>query len=122
MAWACFCWRGGGGFVSASLSLTFGVAVLCGCLNFGGFRNVSYNTCGGLPPRRRCIGGLLHGVSCSSLAELPDPTMDAEEGCSLTGLHEMREFAREICLRSRKQGSAYLLLSFGEPGTLEEEC
>ncbi|KAJ1114462.1 hypothetical protein NDU88_002699 [Pleurodeles waltl] len=61
IAWACFCWRDGGGFVFASLSLTFGVADLCGCLNFGGFRAVGHNSCGGIPRPRRCIGGLLHG-------------------------------------------------------------
>ncbi|KAJ1175674.1 hypothetical protein NDU88_000961 [Pleurodeles waltl] len=37
IVWAYFCWRDGGGFAFASLSLTFGVADLCGCLNFGGF-------------------------------------------------------------------------------------
>ncbi|KAJ1190787.1 hypothetical protein NDU88_000106 [Pleurodeles waltl] len=61
IAWACFCWRGGGGFIFASLTLTFGVADLCGCLNFSGFRDVCHNSCGGIPLPRRCIGGLLHG-------------------------------------------------------------
>ncbi|KAJ1174811.1 hypothetical protein NDU88_000102 [Pleurodeles waltl] len=59
IAWSCFCWRDGGGFVFASLSLTFGVADLCGCLNFVRFRDVGHNSCGGIP--RRCIGGLLRG-------------------------------------------------------------
>ncbi|KAJ1216220.1 hypothetical protein NDU88_003826 [Pleurodeles waltl] len=59
--WACFCWRDGGGFVIASLSLTFGVADLGGCLNFGGFRAVGHNSCGGIPRPGRCIGGLLYG-------------------------------------------------------------
>ncbi|KAJ1091181.1 hypothetical protein NDU88_004308 [Pleurodeles waltl] len=59
MVWAYFCWRDGVGFVFASLSLTFGVADLCGCLNFGGFRDVGHNNRGGTP--RRCVGGLLHG-------------------------------------------------------------
>ncbi|KAJ1109026.1 hypothetical protein NDU88_006395 [Pleurodeles waltl] len=40
IVWADSCWRDGGGFVIASLSLTFGVADLCGCLYFGGFRDV----------------------------------------------------------------------------------
>ncbi|KAJ1185899.1 hypothetical protein NDU88_002685 [Pleurodeles waltl] len=59
IVWAYFCWRDGVGFVFASLSLTFGVADLCGCLTFGGFRDVGHNSCGGIP--RRCVGGLLHG-------------------------------------------------------------
>ncbi|KAJ1104973.1 hypothetical protein NDU88_002381 [Pleurodeles waltl] len=59
IVWAYFCWRDGGGFDIASLSLTFGVADLCGCLNFGGFRTVGHNSCGGIP--RWCVGGLLHG-------------------------------------------------------------
>ncbi|KAJ1168923.1 hypothetical protein NDU88_000835 [Pleurodeles waltl] len=58
---AYFCWHDGGGFVFDSLSLTFGVADLCGCLNFGGFRDVSHNSCGRIPQPRRCVGGLLHG-------------------------------------------------------------
>ncbi|KAJ1139191.1 hypothetical protein NDU88_005566 [Pleurodeles waltl] len=61
MVWAYFCWRDDGGFVFASLSLTFGVADLCGCLNFGGFRAVGHNSCGGFPRVRRCVGGVLHG-------------------------------------------------------------
>ncbi|KAJ1123160.1 hypothetical protein NDU88_001633 [Pleurodeles waltl] len=61
IAWACFCWRDGGAFVFASLSLTFGVADLCGCLNFCGFRDVGHNSCGGIPRPWQCIGGLLHG-------------------------------------------------------------
>ncbi|KAJ1115014.1 hypothetical protein NDU88_003242 [Pleurodeles waltl] len=61
IVWAYFCCRDGGGFVFASLSLTFGVADLCGCLNFGGFRDVGHNGCGGIPQPRRCVGGLQHG-------------------------------------------------------------
>ncbi|KAJ1201392.1 hypothetical protein NDU88_005203 [Pleurodeles waltl] len=61
IVWAYFCWRDGGGFVLASLSLTFGVVDLCGCLTFGGFRDVGHNSCGGIPRPRRCVGGLLHG-------------------------------------------------------------
>ncbi|KAJ1125370.1 hypothetical protein NDU88_003802 [Pleurodeles waltl] len=43
IVWAYSCWRDGGGFVIASLSPTFGVADLCGCLDFGGFRAVGHN-------------------------------------------------------------------------------
>ncbi|KAJ1143665.1 hypothetical protein NDU88_009970 [Pleurodeles waltl] len=60
IVWAYFCWRDGGGFVIASLSLTFGVADLCGCLNFGGFRAVGHNDRCGIPLPQRCVGGLLH--------------------------------------------------------------
>ncbi|KAJ1199397.1 hypothetical protein NDU88_003233 [Pleurodeles waltl] len=61
IVWAYFCWRDGEGFVFASLSLTFGVADLCGCLNFGGFRAVGHNDRGGIPLPQWCVGGLLHG-------------------------------------------------------------
>ncbi|KAJ1082242.1 hypothetical protein NDU88_002410 [Pleurodeles waltl] len=61
IGWAYFCWRDGGGFVFASLSLTFGVADLCGCLNVGGFRAVGHNDRGGIPLPWRYVGGLLHG-------------------------------------------------------------
>ncbi|KAJ1153610.1 hypothetical protein NDU88_006369 [Pleurodeles waltl] len=60
IAWAYFCWRDGGGFVFASFSLTFGVADLCGCLNFDGFRDVGHNSCCGFPRAQLCVGGLLH--------------------------------------------------------------
>ncbi|KAJ1214318.1 hypothetical protein NDU88_001937 [Pleurodeles waltl] len=60
IVWAYSCCREGGGFVIASLSLTFGVAGLCGCLTFGGFQAVGHNSCGGIPRLRRCVGGLLH--------------------------------------------------------------
>ncbi|KAJ1204129.1 hypothetical protein NDU88_007910 [Pleurodeles waltl] len=59
IVWAYSCWRDGGGFGIASLSLTFGVADLCGCLNFGRFRAVGRNSCSGIP--QWCVGGLLHG-------------------------------------------------------------
>ncbi|KAJ1136471.1 hypothetical protein NDU88_002887 [Pleurodeles waltl] len=36
IVWAYSCWRAGVGFNIASLSLTFGVADLCGCLCSGG--------------------------------------------------------------------------------------
>ncbi|KAJ1104179.1 hypothetical protein NDU88_001592 [Pleurodeles waltl] len=61
IVWAYFCWRDGGGFFFASLSLTFGVANACGSLNFVGFRDVGHNSCAGIPRPRRCVGGLLHG-------------------------------------------------------------
>ncbi|KAJ1081644.1 hypothetical protein NDU88_001822 [Pleurodeles waltl] len=67
IAWAYFCWRDGGGFVFASFSLTFGVADLCGCLNFVGFRDVGRNSCGGIPRLLRCVGGRLHGVYPSEM-------------------------------------------------------
>ncbi|KAJ1176357.1 hypothetical protein NDU88_001639 [Pleurodeles waltl] len=61
IVWAYSCWRDGGGFLIASLSLTFGVVDLCGCLNFGGFRAVGHNDRGGIPRPRMCVGCLLHG-------------------------------------------------------------
>ncbi|KAJ1092072.1 hypothetical protein NDU88_005186 [Pleurodeles waltl] len=61
IVWAYFCWRDGGGFVIASLSLTCGVADSCGCLNFGGFRAMGHNDRGGILQPQRCVGGLLHG-------------------------------------------------------------
>ncbi|KAJ1174237.1 hypothetical protein NDU88_006059 [Pleurodeles waltl] len=61
IVWVYSCWRDGGGFVIASLSLTFGVADLCGCLDLGGFRAVGRNTCDKITRPRRCVGGLLHG-------------------------------------------------------------
>ncbi|KAJ1179598.1 hypothetical protein NDU88_004832 [Pleurodeles waltl] len=63
IVWAYSCWRDGGGFVIDSLSLTFGVADLCGCLHFGEFRAVGRNSCNGIPLPRRCVDGLLHGVT-----------------------------------------------------------
>ncbi|KAJ1083414.1 hypothetical protein NDU88_003573 [Pleurodeles waltl] len=44
------------------LSLTFGVADLCGCLYCGGLRDVGRNTCSGFPLRRRYLDGRQHGV------------------------------------------------------------
>ncbi|KAJ1143922.1 hypothetical protein NDU88_010224 [Pleurodeles waltl] len=61
IVWAYSCWRDGLGFVIASLSLTFGVADLCGCLYCGGFRAVGRNTCSGILRPQRYVGGLLHG-------------------------------------------------------------
>ncbi|KAJ1114906.1 hypothetical protein NDU88_003136 [Pleurodeles waltl] len=61
IVWAYLCWCDGGGFVFASLSLTFGVTDLCGGLNFGGFRAVGHNDRGGIPLPQRCVGSLLHG-------------------------------------------------------------
>ncbi|KAJ1108489.1 hypothetical protein NDU88_005865 [Pleurodeles waltl] len=61
IVWAYSCWRDGVGFVIASLSLSFGVADLCGYLDFGGFRAVGHNGCGGIPRPARCVGSLLHG-------------------------------------------------------------
>ncbi|KAJ1152576.1 hypothetical protein NDU88_005351 [Pleurodeles waltl] len=61
IVWAYFSWCDGGGLVFASLSLTFGVADLCGCLNLCGFRAVGHIDSGGIPLPQRCVGGLLHG-------------------------------------------------------------
>ncbi|KAJ1137011.1 hypothetical protein NDU88_003424 [Pleurodeles waltl] len=61
IVWAYSCWCDCVGFVITSLSLTIGVADLCGCLDFGGFRAVGHNDRGGIPQPRRCVGGLLHG-------------------------------------------------------------
>ncbi|KAJ1188064.1 hypothetical protein NDU88_004829 [Pleurodeles waltl] len=47
--WAYSCWRDSVGFAIASLSLTFGVADLCGCLNCGGFRAMGCDTCSRIP-------------------------------------------------------------------------
>ncbi|KAJ1105013.1 hypothetical protein NDU88_002421 [Pleurodeles waltl] len=60
IVWAYSCWHDGGGFVSASLSLAFGVADMCRRLDFGRFRAVGRNSCSGIPQPRRCVGGLLH--------------------------------------------------------------
>ncbi|KAJ1165980.1 hypothetical protein NDU88_006396 [Pleurodeles waltl] len=60
IVWAYFCWRDGVSFDIASLSPTFGVADLCGCLYCGGFRAVGHNTCSGIPCSQRYVGGLLH--------------------------------------------------------------
>ncbi|KAJ1199008.1 hypothetical protein NDU88_002846 [Pleurodeles waltl] len=38
IVWAYSCWRDGGGFAFATLSLTFGATDLCGCLYYSGFR------------------------------------------------------------------------------------
>ncbi|KAJ1084687.1 hypothetical protein NDU88_004833 [Pleurodeles waltl] len=54
-------WRDGVGFGITSLSLTFGVADLCGCLYCGRFRDVGRNTCSGIPGPQWYVGGLQHG-------------------------------------------------------------
>ncbi|KAJ1174608.1 hypothetical protein NDU88_006428 [Pleurodeles waltl] len=59
MAWACLCWRDGGGLVISSLSLTADEAAFSGCRVFGGLAVVGQNDRGGLP--RLYDGGLLTG-------------------------------------------------------------
>ncbi|KAJ1140427.1 hypothetical protein NDU88_006779 [Pleurodeles waltl] len=61
IVWAYSCWRDGVGFGIASLSLTFGVANLCGCLYCGGFQAVSRDTYSGIPLPQRYFDGPLHG-------------------------------------------------------------
>ncbi|KAJ1115172.1 hypothetical protein NDU88_003398 [Pleurodeles waltl] len=61
IVWAYSCWHDGGGFLIASLSLTFGVADLCGCLDVRGFRALGHNDRGEIPRPRRCVGSLLRG-------------------------------------------------------------
>ncbi|KAJ1136199.1 hypothetical protein NDU88_002617 [Pleurodeles waltl] len=61
IVWAYSCWHDGVGFAIASLSLTFGVADLCGCLCSGGLRDVGRNTCSGFRPRPQYVGSLQHG-------------------------------------------------------------
>ncbi|KAJ1179878.1 hypothetical protein NDU88_005110 [Pleurodeles waltl] len=53
MAWACLCWRGGGGLVISSLSLPADEAAFRGCRVFGGFTVGGQNDRGGLPQLRR---------------------------------------------------------------------
>ncbi|KAJ1137844.1 hypothetical protein NDU88_004240 [Pleurodeles waltl] len=60
IVWAYSCWWDGIGFGIASLSLTFGVADLCGCLYCGGFRAEGRNTFSRIPQPQRYVGGLLH--------------------------------------------------------------
>ncbi|KAJ1189774.1 hypothetical protein NDU88_006516 [Pleurodeles waltl] len=43
MAWACSCWRDGGGLVISSLSLTADEAAFRGCRVFGGLEVVGQN-------------------------------------------------------------------------------
>ncbi|KAJ1185037.1 hypothetical protein NDU88_001833 [Pleurodeles waltl] len=74
IVWAYSCWRDGVGFVIASLSLTFGVADLCGCLYCGGFRAVGRNTCSGILRPQRYVGGLLHRGLLHSLESHADIT------------------------------------------------
>ncbi|KAJ1192824.1 hypothetical protein NDU88_002130 [Pleurodeles waltl] len=61
MAWACLCWRDGGGLVISSLSLTADEAAFSGCRVFGDLAVVGQNDRGGLPRPRRYDGGLLTG-------------------------------------------------------------
>ncbi|KAJ1116243.1 hypothetical protein NDU88_004459 [Pleurodeles waltl] len=61
IVWAYSCWRDGVGFDITSLSLTFGVSDLCGCLYCGGFRSVGRNTFSGIPRPQRYVYSLLHG-------------------------------------------------------------
>ncbi|KAJ1159683.1 hypothetical protein NDU88_000188 [Pleurodeles waltl] len=58
--WAYSCWPDSVGFAIASLSLTFGVADLCGCLFCGGLRDVGRNTCSGFLPQAWYLGGRQH--------------------------------------------------------------
>ncbi|KAJ1108898.1 hypothetical protein NDU88_006268 [Pleurodeles waltl] len=59
--WAYSCWRNGVGFGTASLSLTFGLADLCGCRYSGGFLSVRHITHRGIPPQSRYVDGCQHG-------------------------------------------------------------
>ncbi|KAJ1194207.1 hypothetical protein NDU88_003501 [Pleurodeles waltl] len=56
MAWACLCWRDGGGLVISSLSLTADEAAFSGCRVFGDLAVVGQNDRGGLPRPRRYDG------------------------------------------------------------------
>ncbi|KAJ1115251.1 hypothetical protein NDU88_003477 [Pleurodeles waltl] len=53
MAWACLCWRDGGGLAISSLSLTADEAAFRGCRVFGGLAVVGQNARGGLPRPQR---------------------------------------------------------------------
>ncbi|KAJ1189729.1 hypothetical protein NDU88_006471 [Pleurodeles waltl] len=64
MAWACLCWRDGGGLVISRLSLTADEAGFSGCRVFGGLAVVGQNDRGGLPRPRRDDGGLLTSGLC----------------------------------------------------------
>ncbi|KAJ1152290.1 hypothetical protein NDU88_005066 [Pleurodeles waltl] len=90
--WAYSCWHDGVGFAIASLSLTFGLMDLCGCLYCGSILCVGNNTRGGLPcghgilaafgsagygsTHPRCLqkGGILNG------AEEEEPEDGSPEG------------------------------------------
>ncbi|KAJ1126879.1 hypothetical protein NDU88_005285 [Pleurodeles waltl] len=61
IVWAEFCWRDSAGFAIGSLSLTFGLADLRGCLYCGELRDLGRNTCSGCPPRPWYLGGRQHG-------------------------------------------------------------
>ncbi|KAJ1188005.1 hypothetical protein NDU88_004770 [Pleurodeles waltl] len=61
MAWAYFCWRDGGGFVTSTFPPTAGLAVCCGCRIFGGLPSAGQNDRGGFPRPQRDYGGFLTG-------------------------------------------------------------
>ncbi|KAJ1187724.1 hypothetical protein NDU88_004494 [Pleurodeles waltl] len=61
MAWACLCWRDGGGLVISSLSLPADEAAFRGCRVFGGLPVGGQNDRGGLPQPQRYNGRLLTG-------------------------------------------------------------
>ncbi|KAJ1144709.1 hypothetical protein NDU88_011006 [Pleurodeles waltl] len=61
MAWAYFCWRGGGGLVTSTFPPTAGLAVCCGGRIFGGLPSAGQNDRGGFPRPRRDYGGFLTG-------------------------------------------------------------
>ncbi|KAJ1112705.1 hypothetical protein NDU88_000966 [Pleurodeles waltl] len=61
MAWAYFCWRDGGGFVTSTFPPTAGLAVCCGGRIFGGLPSAGQNDRGGFPRPRRDYGGFLTG-------------------------------------------------------------
>ncbi|KAJ1117788.1 hypothetical protein NDU88_005984 [Pleurodeles waltl] len=63
MAWAYFCWRDGGGFVTSTFPPTAGLAVCCGGRIFGGLPSAGQNDRGGFPRPRRDYGGFLTGAT-----------------------------------------------------------
>ncbi|KAJ1117952.1 hypothetical protein NDU88_006147 [Pleurodeles waltl] len=54
MAWACSCWRDGGGLVISSLSLTADEAAFRGCRVFGGLEVVGQNDRGACSKAAYC--------------------------------------------------------------------
>ncbi|KAJ1110295.1 hypothetical protein NDU88_007648 [Pleurodeles waltl] len=85
MAWAYFCWRDGGGFVTSTFPPTAGLAVCCGGRIFGGLPSAGQNDRGGFPRPRRDYGGFLTGGR------------------------------RLLPPRSALKGDAYIMASEGEP-------
>ncbi|KAJ1152111.1 hypothetical protein NDU88_004888 [Pleurodeles waltl] len=71
MAWAYFCWRDGGGFVTSTFPPTAGLAVCCGCRIFGGLAAAGQNDRGGFPRPRRDYGGFLTGVMLDKTRDTP---------------------------------------------------